>query len=275
MIRRTRIISLFIITISCLFIVIPSEQLIAQNSIGAKSIAMGQSGVALQFDRWAVFNNPAMLQTHDFSISFYGFRYVGISEITDIAAAGSFQTSMGTFGVGIHRYGFNLFSENQFRLVYKSKLDHFHFGASAGYYHILQGESYGSAGAVGFDLGLAAEIGSALWIGARATNVNQPVYGNSEEELPKEVAAGLSFKPSIRSQFTAEIVKDVKFPLSFRTGLEIELFDGFQTRAGISSNPSTYSFGFGYSVNSWDVNFALQQHNPLGLSPALDLTIKI
>ncbi|NBC03411.1 MAG: hypothetical protein GVY20_06865, partial [Bacteroidetes bacterium] len=114
-----------------------------------------------------------------------------------------------------------------------------------------------------------------LWIGARATNVNQPAYGNTDEDLPRELAAGLSYKPASSAQITAEIVKDINFPLSFRTGLEFEIFTSFFTRAGISTKPSTYAFGFGYGTERWAVNFALQQHNPLGMSPALDLSIRI
>jgi len=275
MIKRTRTISLFIITISLLFIVIQSEKMIAQNTKGSKSLAMGQTGVSLPFDEWAVFNNPALIQVERTVASFYGFRYVGISEITDMAATGSFQTSAGTFGIGLHRYGFNLFSENQFRLVYKNRLDHLHFGTSVGYYHILQGEEYGSAGALGIDLGLAAKITPSLWIGLRATNINQPAYGDSDEDLSREVAAGFSFNPSEISQVTAEIVKDVDFPASFRTGIEFELYSNFSARAGITTKPSTYSFGFGYSGKAWSANFALQQHNPLGLSPALDISMEI
>ncbi|WP_141691613.1 PorV/PorQ family protein [Rhodohalobacter halophilus] len=275
MVRRSRIISLFIITISCLFVVILSEPVLAQTSLGAKSMAMGQTGAALPFDSWSVFNNPALLSPDELNISFYGFRYAGISEISDMAAAGNFRSKIGVFGVGIHRYGFNLFNENQFRLVYKNRFDHIHFGISAGYFHILQGGEYGSAGALGIDAGIALQVTSSFWIGVRTKNINQPKYGDTDEELPREFSGGLSFNPTERSQLVAEVTKDVMFPASFRTGLEVELFKGFTTRAGVTTNPSTYSFGFGYDHSSWSINFAIQQHNPLGLSPALDLSIRL
>jgi len=236
---------------------------------------MGQTGVALPESEWAVFNNSALLSTERNTVSFYGFRYVGITEITDMAAAATVQTNLGTIGAGVHRYGFDLFHENRFLLAYKNSEDRFHYGFSVSYIHVFQGGDYGSAGAFGLDLGLAAEITESLWMGARATNVNQPAYGDTDEDLPRELAAGFSYKPAPSAQISAEIVKDIHFPLSFRTGLEFEIFSSFFTRAGISTKPSTYSFGFGYGSDRWAVNFALQQHNPLGMSPALDLSIQI
>jgi hypothetical protein len=73
---------------------------------------------------------------------------------------------------------------------------------------------------------------------------------------------------------TTEIVKDVMFPVSFRTGVEFEVLNSLFARAGFTTNPETYSFGFGYLADQWNINFGLQQHNPLGLSPALDLGIQ-
>jgi hypothetical protein len=246
----------------------------AQTTLGATSIAMGQTGVAVPNTNWSLFTNVALMPTDENRVSFYGFRYVGIAEITDIAATLTTQTNWGTVGAGVHRYGFNLFNENRFLLAYKNNLDRFHYGASVSYTHIFQGGDYGAAGAIGFDVGLAAEITEDLWFGARATNLNQPSYGDTDEELARELATGLSYMLTPKALITAEIVKDVMFPLSFRSGVQFEIIQSLFIRAGITTKPETYSFGFGYKSSKWDVNFALQQHNPLGLSPALDLAVK-
>lgn len=246
----------------------------AQTSLGAASVSMGQTGVAIPDQNWSLFSNVALMPTNENRVSFYGFRYVGIAEITDMAANAITQTHVGTVGVGVHRYGFNLFNENRFLLAYKNNLDRFHYGASVSYTHIFQGGDYGAAGAIGVDLGLAAEVTDDLWFGARATNLNQPSYGDTDEELARELATGLSYILTPEALITAEIVKDVMFPLSFRSGVQFEIIQSLYIRAGITTKPETYSFGFGYESNRWDVNFALQQHNPLGLSPALDLAVK-
>ena len=168
------------------------SQIQAQSTLGATSIAMGQTGVAVPNTNWTLFSNVALMPTDGNRVSFYGFRYVGIAEITDMAANFTSQTSWGTLGAGVHRYGFNLFNENRFLLAYKNSLSRFHYGASVSYTHIFQGGDYGAAGAIGFDLGIAAEITEDLWFGAGATNLNQPSYGDTNEELPRELATGLS-----------------------------------------------------------------------------------
>ena len=245
----------------------------SQTTIGARSISLGQSGIALTDDVWAIFSNPALLTTSHTHISFYGFRYVGIAEITDMAASAGLPTRAGTLAAGFHRYGFNLFNRTQLRLGYKYRLERFHAGASLNYSHVQFGGGYRSAGAAGLNIGLAAQLSNNLWLGARATNINQPAYGDSDEYLPRDLSVGLSFLPSDGITLLLDAVKDVRFPASIRAGAEIMLVDGLYGRAGITTQPQTYSGGFGYTGNRWQFNIGVQQHVPLGLSPAMDMSI--
>tara|TARA_R100001143_G_C3360829_1_gene135452 strand:+ start:11960 stop:12784 length:825 start_codon:yes stop_codon:yes gene_type:complete len=245
----------------------------SQNSMGAKFVSMGQAGVALPGSDWSLFSNSALIPTNRNTASFYRFQYVGISEITDMAAVLNLQTRIGTLSFGIHRYGFNLFSENRLLIGFKRNFGTFHAGISAGYYHVSQGGDYGSAGALGLNIGIAAELDDGLWIGARATNINYPTYGKSDETVPRDLSLGFSYQLAENTVLSMEAMKDVMFPLSLRSGLQIEIVPSLFARAGFTSNPETYSFGFGYSPDRWSINIGLQQHNPLGLSPALDLGI--
>jgi hypothetical protein len=273
MIGRHSSISFFILSFSALILILTDRSASAQSTLGAASLAMGQSGVALSGSEWSVFNNIALMPTDHNHISFYGYQFAGISEITDMALAGTFQTGFGTLGIGIHRYGFNLFNENRFLAGYKYSEGNVHFGASASYTHIFQGEGYGSAGAIGLHLGIAAEPIQNFTIGIRATHINQPSYANTDEELPREVAGGISYLFANESAITTELVKDTRYPVSFRTGLQIRLIPSFYMRTGLTTEPSTWSAGFGYRPEPWSINIAIQQHNPLGLSPALDFSL--
>lgn len=238
-------------------------------------MASGQAAVAVPNDRWALFSNSSLLPTDETHISFYGFRYVGIAEITDAAASVTMPVKNGAFGAGIHRYGFHLFNETRFRAGFKQQWEQFHAGFAINYTHIQQGGGYGSAGAFGVDLGIAAQMAGPVWFGAQATNINQPSYADTDEELPRELAAGFSYFPSSGVMITAEAVKDVRFPVSFRGGIDVELIKGLNARAGATTYPDTYSIGFGYATSAWQINFAVQQHVILGLSPAVDIGISI
>lgn len=270
-----------IICVPLIIIALPGE-IKSQNPMGAASIGMGMTGVSGSDPGWAVFNNPALMSTDENTVSFYGMRYAGFSELTDMAAAITLYTSHGTFGAGAHRYGFELFSENRFLLGWKYTIERLHIGTVLTYHHIHQGGGYGSAGALGVDIGLMAEIATVLRFGARATNINQPAYGSSGngngnglpgEYLPRELAAGLTYSASEALKISAELVKDVKFPLSFRSGVQIGLIPALHLRGGFTTRPGTWSTGLGYAFSRFSVNIAMQQHEVLGLSPGMDLSV--
>lgn len=241
-----------------------------QAAIGARSFAMGQTGTALKNDNWSLFHNPSLLRTDKPAVSFYGMRFAGFTEITDVAAIVSTSSRMGTLASGIHRYGYDLFNETRFNLGYKNSLEGFHYGLLFNYRHVAQGGGYGSAGAVSIDAGLAAEISQKLIIGTRITNLNRAAYGNTDEELPRELSIGLSYKLNDSLLFSGDAVKDVRFPLSLRKGIEFKPVSRFYARSGISTQPVTWTLGVGFETGPLFVNIAVQRHEALGMSPAFD-----
>jgi len=268
---------IILITIIWLHLLVFPRLLNAQAVLGARELAMGQATTALTGSVWSAFSNPAMLPEEHPATSFFAVRYYGLSEISDLAAVISYPTEIGVFAAGAHRYGFDLFSENRLRIGYKYSFLNFHFGAVVNYSRVVQGGGYGSAGALGIDIGLAAPLSPQLWIAAKATNINNPVYGTrNNEELPRDLSIGLSFELSELALFTAEVYKDVRFPVSFRGGIEVAIIGGLMGRAGITTKPQTFSAGFGYKSSAWNFNIAVQRHevSMLGLSPAADFKIK-
>ena len=263
-------------SVGLIFITGVCSSLQAQAVIGAREIALGQATSALQGTDWSMFGNPALMSEDQRSVSFFGVRYFGFSDITDMAFAGSYPTNVGVLGVGAHRYGDDRFNENRLRLGYKNSFAGFHFGAIFNYSHVAFGGGYGSAGALGVDVGLAAPIVSDLWIGAKATNINQPEYGSkNNEKLPRELSIGLSYQLSDIALFTSDVVKDVQFPISYRGGIEAVVIKNLVVRAGITVESRTFAGGFGYSGDIWAVNIAVQRHENrvLGYSPAIDFKI--
>lgn len=267
---------LYFLCIAVWGIFIKSRNVRAQATMGARELAVGQATTALTNTRWAVFLNPSLMSEKK-SVSFYGVRYYGLSELTDIAAAVNYPTKIGVLGAGVHRYGYHLFNKSRLRIGYKNSFSGFHFGVVFNYSHISQGGGYGSAGAFGVNVGLAASPVSGLWIGAKATNVNQPRYGKlNDEKLPRNLSVGLSYQLSDIALFTTDVLKDVDFPISYRGGVEVKVIGRLVGRAGITTKPQTFSGGFGYSGSFWGANVAVQRHEnaALGYSPAIDFNIR-
>lgn len=178
--------------IGLLFNVVPAY---SQATLGARAIALGQATTALPRSSWSVFENVAMIDEKKAHVSFFTMRYYGISALTDIAAVITYPTGVGVFGGGVHRFGDDLFNKSRIRLVYENSFHHFHYGIAVNYSHIVQGKGYGSVGAVGIDVGVSALLAKGLWIGAKATNINQPAYGHTKngyrEDLPRNLSIGL------------------------------------------------------------------------------------
>ena len=234
---------------------------------------MGQAVTALPGDRWALFSNPALAADSLHRVSFYAVRYYGFTELTEVAASVSFPSRWGTFGTGVYRYGFELFSESRFRLGYSNHFHGFYVGAAATYHHVSQGGGYGSAAAMAFDLGIAASLADRWWIGSKLTNLSMASYDGSGEELPRELSFGLAYRMTGRSLLSTDLVKDVRFPISFRGGIEVEIFNRVTGRAGVTTEPLTYALGLGIRSGFWGVNIAAQRHETLGISPGMDLNL--
>lgn len=249
------------------------EACLAQLTMGADGLALGQATTALQNNNWAIFSNPATIDEESKSLSFFSVRNYGFQELTDIASAGSFPTRFGITTFGFHRYGGDLFNETSVRLGYSNSWEDFRFGAVLNYNHISQASPYGSGGALGIDLGVSSKLTEGLWLGARASNLNQPSYDfeTEEESLSRELALGLSYDLDENALFLFDVVKDVRFPVSYRGGIEVKVIEKLKGRVGVSTEPNTYSFGIGYGLELWEANIAFQRHETLGFSPGIDL----
>ncbi|HYW35332.1 MAG TPA: hypothetical protein VE868_07995 [Balneolaceae bacterium] len=250
----------------------------AQATLGARPIALGQATTALPNSVWSVFENTAMISKKKIRVSFFGMRYYGLSNLTDLAAVITYPTKFGVIGGGTHRYGDNLFNKTRVRFVYKNSYRHFCYGAAVHYDYIMQGKGYGSVGAFGVDVGIAALIVKGLWIAAKATNINQPSYGsinNFREDLPRNLSIGFSYQLSGTALFTTDVVKDVDFPLSYRAGIEVKIIKNLKARAGVTTAPQTFSGGFGYKNQKFGADVVVQKHgeSALGISPGVDFNI--
>ena len=243
---------------------------LAQMPMGADALSLGHTTTALQSNAWAMFGNPATMIKDRKVLSFYSFRSYGIIALTDIAAQISVPTKLGTTGLGLHRYGDDLFSETRIRLGYSSQWEGVNFGIVVNYNIISFGGNYGSASALGLDIGVQTPVTEKVSLGARASNVNQPGY-NSDEDLPREMAVGFSYKLEERTFLLFDVVKDVRFPVSYRGGVEVHMIDNLVGRIGITTEPNTYSIGLGYNSANWKVNLGFQRHDFLGISPGLDI----
>lgn len=262
---------------SFLVLMLASQPVLSQQTIGARSVSMGMVSSALTENDWALFGNPATISSEKLEIGFYGLRYYGFPEITDISTNANLPVKFGIVAIGFSRFGDELFSETNLRAGLAIQKDRFSGGIALHYNHLSFGGDYGSGGAVGINLGVLFQVTDQFYLGSKARNINNPKYAFDvgDEDLASDLNVGFSYHMEDKATLYIDVVKDVRFPVSYRGGLEIEIVESFIGRVGISTEPVTYSFGFGYQHTRFDINLAVQQHEVLGMSPGLDMKVKL
>ena len=244
----------------------------AQTILGGRGLGMGQAVTALNSDEWAIFGNVAMMQNNNSGLAVYGIRNYGIPELSEYSAVFSITNPVGYSAVGLHHFGDELFSELRIRVAQKNQYHNIHLGLAVTYTQVSFGGSYRDNGsrALGLDLGVGAEISDGLWIGARSVNINKPQF-NFGEDLPRELVLGLAYNLNDDFLFSSDLVKDVRFPISYRGGFEYQIMHSVFIRSGVTTTPLSYSLGFGIVSGLLKIDFAFQQHDELGLSPGVGI----
>lgn len=244
---------------------------------GARGAGMGGALVALAGDEWSGMFNPGALQTvHQRALSLvYAPQPFGMKELAFGAVAYVEPTALGAFGLAASRFGFELYHETRFVLSYANELARgVYAGASVSYY-ALSIRSYGSASALGADLGVLVDVTDQVRWGVGVSNLTASAIGKAKEKLPQVFTTGLAYTPMIGAVLAAGITKDVRFPAELHFGIEYTMLDVLDIRAGTTSDPNTLNAGVGVRVAIARFDYAFSSHSELGMSHQVSLSLQL
>lgn len=146
-----------------------------------------------------------------------------------------------------------------------------HVGATLRYYHVGISR-FGNAQAAGLHLGAIMQVLPLIHVGVHATNVNQPKW-TDDTPLPRTLSVGAAYDLSEHVDLSADLFKDLDFPLRFRTGVEATIASLLVVRGGMQTAPSEFALGLGLQRGVLHVGVAAEQHWELGWSPAADVRV--
>ena len=278
MIRRKRgIFSVINARIACLLslFLFCSGMGYAQALMGARLSGFGGAVSAITDDPWQVFGNPAMIPADKTTFSVYTRRNYNLAELTDYAGTFTWNHHNLTLGGGANSFGNDLYRQTRFLAVGMRRFKFLRVGLRVTYTRISLASPYGSAGQFGIDAGFGMRALPRVWIGAFATNLNSPKLGKALEPLPRTLDIGLSWMPASKVFIAAGIRKDIRFPVSVRSGIEWHPVPVFALRIGVTTKPTTYTIGFGISVGRFSANIVAQHHQWLGWSPGIDIGLNM
>ena len=262
---------LYILLISFFLINVSNAQF-EFTDIGARAVGMNGAFTSISDNSLAIFYNPSglgQMKYREFSV-FYSPAPFGLTELSTSALTYAEPFKFGTLGIGIKNYGFDLYHEIGISLSYggnyKKKM---FYGLNLNYYNLKIKDDYNagnSASSVAVDAGLMAYITKYLRWGFFGKNISGSTIGISKEKIAQVYRTGFSFAPKENLNFVLEAEKDVRYPVSIRAGMEYCPVDYVDVRAGVGSEPTTFTFGIGFSYNLFQLDYALYNSPDLGLT---------
>lgn len=241
--------------------------------LGARAWGMANASVTLT-DGWSLWNNTAGLaQVKDRQLLFaYDLRF-GMAGLQTMAVGYVQPLRKGVAGVGVSRFGDELYSESTVGVAYGYQLDKISFGLKINYLQTAMAE-IGSRRRITFELGCVAQLLPQLRLGAHIHNFSQTRFA-ADERIATVMKAGLSYLPIQKFMLNAEVEKDIDYPASFRIGAEYEIVRNLRLRTGIHTQPGVYCFGFGFSPKKLHLDYALRTHPVLGLSHQVSVVVRL
>ena len=260
---------LFLSYFFCVFATVLFAQNGYNTTTGARGLGMGESTLGLQ-DIDAAFSNQAGLAyLESFGAAAAGERRFALNELGTYGAVAALPTKAGTFGLHIQYFGFADFNEQKIGLAYARKLGaKLSVGAQLSYLN-TRIELYGNNGLPVAEIGLQAEVIKNIIVG---THLVSPFRAEitEGENLPTVLRIGVTWRASEQVLISVQGDKDIDYPVIFRSGLEYKISDLLRLRAGVATNPTKVSFGFGLQLESGlGIDIASAYHQILGLIPGV------
>jgi len=269
---RARYIGPFLI-----FLLVTGQSVEAQFlSGGARAAGMGNASVALSGDSWGETNPATWATVSKRTVSFFASEAFGLAELRYSAFHALQPTRFGTFAVGASRFGFDEFRETHidagFSRGFSLGTTRKFFAAAKFRYYNVSLARYGNSDALGLSVGWLVNIFPSFQAGFSATNINVPKLAG-RDEFERSFSFGISHQPNPRFLILLDLYKDVRFPISFRSGIEIHPLPMLALRAGMTAQPTRFTSGLGIRLDWLEADFAAERHEVLGWSPSFSITV--
>ena len=240
---------------------------------GGRSAGMGHSSLTLS-DVWSTHHNQAGLGwlTSPTAGVFFQNKYL-LKELNYMGFAYAHPIKAGTFGLSFTNFGSSLYGESKVGLGYGMKFsDKITGGVQLNYHNTRIANNYGSHSGITAELGMQAYLTDKFMLAVHLFNPTRSKLNEyNDERIPTVIRLGLNYQFSDKVLATMETEKDLLNNPVFRAGIEYKTNDMFHLRAGVGTNPTIASFGFGINLENIQIDVAASYHQTLGFAPELSM----
>jgi len=259
--------------IGVFFINLKLNAQVGNDVIGARSTAMG--GVATTFsDLWSTNNNQAGLGfVKELAGGVYYENRFLLKATGYKAGAFVIPTKSGALGLSVTSIGYNLYNQTKAGLSYGQRFGNkISFGVQINYLSTSLSQDYGKNSTVTGAIGLIAKLSDELSMGVHIYNPTKSKFVDyNNEKIPTIMKLGFTYQFSKKVLLSVETEKDMDFTAQVKAGVEYHILEVLYLRAGISTNPTQSSFGFGLNLKDFKIQISSSYHQTLGLTPGISL----
>jgi len=235
--------------------------------IGAKPLGMAGAYCGSVQTPENLFYNPASIWVNS-GINVYAFtaRLYGLKELRYNSFSSTFYFRNTTYGVGIQTFGNTKYKENVFCVgVAKNFFKSIYLGAAIRY-GLVNIKGYGQKGTIMVDLGGVVMFSTKMNWGWAIRNAGFSKIGRLGEKIPQMIISGFMFSPVRDITLNIDIYKESRFPVDYRSGVEMKVIKYLTLRTGIGTEPYRFSAGFSIIINDFSIDYAFNTHPYLELS---------
>lgn len=257
---------MILIAAICVFHDTPAQFI--SSGTDSRASALGGAYVSLSDKSSAVFYNPsglAQINNNHLSV-YYEPALYGLGEISTGALTYARPIGFASAGFGFRTFGFDLYRESVAAAGIGAKVsDKILLGGSVNCYN-LSIKGYGSSTAYGFDLGAMTLLTDEIKWGFTVKNVTGTKIGSSGNMITRLYSAGFSWTLIGGMILSGDIEKKAGLPLNIKAGAEANPVAPVFLRAGISSEPSSFSAGVGLKFEMFTADYCASFTEPLGVT---------
>jgi hypothetical protein len=234
--------------------------------MGGRQLAMANSSSTLA-DEWSLFNNVAGLFKQKQLCGIFAYEATpSLPGANRVAASFIVPTNWATAGIGFFKFGDALYNEQIVSAGAAHQVGITSLGIKVNYTQ-YRAEGFGTQAAISIDFGGITALTKQISIAAYVTNITQSSLTSSTgERLPTRLVVGVGLTLSDKVIVNTEIEKELGYPISWRTGIEYDIYERIFIRTGYSLNPNALHVGIGTKKKRLGIDYGLRYHLLLGVT---------
>lgn len=267
-----------LIVLSLILICSTNNQVKAQNPnypVGSRAVGIGDASATIA-DMWSIFNNPGGMAgvEHINAAASFENRY-GLEGLNLMTAGITIPVKKaGNFGLGIYRFGDEIYNQQKVSLGHAIQLGIVSLGTRVSLlqYYV---EGFEPRFVPTIDFGGIGRITPKLFFGAYVTNINQArISSNEDERVPTYLKTGFSYRPNKKIMINAEVEKEIEAPAFLKFGLEYFVIEQVPVRLGFNTDTYTAFFGLGFHYQRFQIDYMGYNHTSLGFSNGISVSYR-